>query len=116
MRRLLCLNAVRRQQQPPEKAVDIDTGTDNQPKTAEDVHMAGKLEGSDGWMVALQRSVKRLHFGSWEEKEVAAEEIKKLAEQDLKRRKTMVELGVIPRWLPWLVRKWWRVKDWPFER
>ncbi|KAK4386559.1 hypothetical protein Sango_2526500 [Sesamum angolense] len=96
MRRLLCLNAVRRQQPPPEKAVDIDTGTDNQPKTAEDVHMAGKLEGPDGWMVALQRSVKRLHFGSWEEKEVAAEEIKKLAEQDLKRRKTMAELGVIP--------------------
>lgn len=94
MRRLLRLNAVRRQHQPPYKAVDTDTGTDKRAKKAED--MPGKLEGSDGWMVALQRSVKRLHFGSWEEKEVAAEEIKRLAEQDLKRRKTMAELGVIP--------------------
>lgn len=76
--------------------MDIDTGTDKQAKKAEDVYMAGKLEGPDGWMVALQRSVKRLHFGNWEEKEVAAEEIKKLAEQDLKRRKTIAELGVIP--------------------
>lgn len=51
---------------------------------------------SDCWVVALQKSVKMLHFGGWEEKEAAAEEIKKLAEEDLKRRKTMAELGVIP--------------------
>lgn len=62
--------------------------------------MAGKLEGGrdygDGWVVGLHRSVKRLHFGSWEEKEAAAEEIQKLAREDLKRRKTMAEVGVIP--------------------
>ncbi|XP_019157394.1 PREDICTED: U-box domain-containing protein 45-like [Ipomoea nil] len=44
----------------------------------------------------LRRSVKKLHFGSWEEKEVAAAEIKRLAKQDLRRRKFMAELGVIP--------------------
>ena len=44
----------------------------------------------------LQRSVKRLHFGSWEEKEMAALEIKKLAREDAKMRKLMAELGVIP--------------------
>ncbi|KAG8365528.1 hypothetical protein BUALT_Bualt18G0114400 [Buddleja alternifolia] len=55
------------------------------------------LEGrDDDCVVALQRSVKRLHFGSWEEKEAAATEIKKLAAEDLKRRRTMAELGVIP--------------------
>ncbi|XP_076906452.1 U-box domain-containing protein 45-like [Bidens hawaiensis] len=44
----------------------------------------------------LQRSVKRLHFGSKEEKAAAAEEIKRLAGDDLSRRKLMAELGVIP--------------------
>lgn len=62
--------------------------------------MEGKLEvghdDGDGWVVVLRRSVKRLHFGSWEEKEAAAGEIKKLVGEDLKRLKTMAELGVIP--------------------
>lgn len=49
----------------------------------------------DGWTV-LQRSVKKLHFGSWEEKELAMESIKKLARNDSKRKKSMAELGVIP--------------------
>lgn len=44
----------------------------------------------------LQRSVKRLHFGSWEEKAAAAREIKRLAGDDLRRRKLMADLGVIP--------------------
>nr|GMD03058.1 U-box domain-containing protein 7-like [Ipomoea batatas] len=44
----------------------------------------------------MQKSVKKLHFGSWEEKEAAAMEIKTVAQQDLKRRKSMAELGVIP--------------------
>ncbi|XP_076923972.1 U-box domain-containing protein 45-like [Bidens hawaiensis] len=44
----------------------------------------------------LQRSVKRLHFGSKEEKAAAAEDIKRLAGDDLSRRKLMAELGVIP--------------------
>ncbi|KAM3362140.1 U-box domain-containing protein 7 [Capsicum galapagoense] len=50
----------------------------------------------NGWMMVLQKSVKKLHFGSLDEKEVAVKEIKKLAKEDLKRRKLMVELGVIP--------------------
>ncbi|KAJ0438793.1 putative armadillo-like helical protein [Helianthus annuus] len=45
----------------------------------------------------LQRSVKRLHFGTREEKAAAAREIKRLAGgEDLSRRKLMAELGVIP--------------------
>ncbi|GLU22875.1 hypothetical protein SLE2022_389160 [Rubroshorea leprosula] len=45
--------------------------------------------------VVLQKSVKRLHFGSWEEKEKAAKEIERLAREDVKSRKLMAELGVI---------------------
>ncbi|KAI3881826.1 hypothetical protein MKX03_019375 [Papaver bracteatum] len=48
-------------------------------------------------MVLLKRSVKQLHFGSWEEKEIAAKQIKRLAKDNLKTRKSLVsELGVIP--------------------
>ncbi|KAL1556000.1 U-box domain-containing protein 7-like [Salvia divinorum] len=52
--------------------------------------------GDRDWMAALKKSVKMLHFGSWEEKEAAAGEMKKLAEEDAKRARTMAELGVIP--------------------
>lgn len=45
--------------------------------------------------VVLQKSVKRLHFGSWEEKEMAAMEIERLAKADAKIKKLMAELGVI---------------------
>ena len=51
--------------------------------------------GSDD-MAGLQSAVKRLHFGSWEEKEKAAKEIEKLAKEDVKVRKLVAELGVIP--------------------
>ncbi|KAH6776784.1 ARM repeat superfamily protein [Perilla frutescens var. hirtella] len=91
MRRLLHLNGVVRNNKPPEKSMNAQKAGRNEEETA-----AGKSEGHDGWMVALQTSVKKLHFGSWEEKEAAAEEIRKLAEEDLKRRKKMAELGVIP--------------------
>lgn len=53
-------------------------------------------DGDRDWMAALRKSVKMLHFGSWEEKEAAAREMKKLAEEDVKRRRIMAELGVIP--------------------
>ncbi|WCJ27181.1 ARM repeat superfamily protein [Euphorbia peplus] len=53
-------------------------------------------EDDDDCSVGLQRSVKKLHFGSWEEKEMAAMEIARLAKQDDKSRKFMAELGVIP--------------------
>lgn len=98
MRRFLRLSATERQRKPPEKKQEKVIDAYREIKI-EDC-MAGKLEGGrnygDGWVVVLHRSVKRLHFGSGEEKEAAAEEIWKLAGEDLKRRKTMVELGVIP--------------------
>lgn len=53
-------------------------------------------DGDRDWMAALRKFVKMLHFGSWEEKEAAAREMKKLAEEDVKRRRIMAELGVIP--------------------
>ncbi|XP_022848062.1 U-box domain-containing protein 7-like [Olea europaea var. sylvestris] len=87
MRRLLHLKAAKKQYKPPEiveKPVDTD------------IHTEANMKGKSDWVVILQRSVKRLHFGSWEEKEVAAEDIKRLAKEDLKWRKTMAELGVIP--------------------
>lgn len=52
-------------------------------------------EVEDGCFV-LQRSVKKLHFGDCEEKEIAAKEIKRLARKDLRTRKSLAVLGVIP--------------------
>lgn len=40
--------------------------------------------------------MKKLHFGSWEEKEEAAKDIEMLAKQDVKVRKLMTELRVVP--------------------
>lgn len=54
-----------------------------------------KTESEVDGSMALQKSVKRLHFGSWEEKEMAAKAIEKLAKEDVKVRKLMAELGVI---------------------
>ncbi|EXB94641.1 hypothetical protein L484_005798 [Morus notabilis] len=52
--------------------------------------------GGDDVAAGLQRAVKRLHFGSGEEKEMAAKEIQSLAKEDVKLRKLVAELGVIP--------------------
>lgn len=46
--------------------------------------------------ILLQRSVKKLHFGDWEEKEIAAKEIETMAKHDVKARKLIMELGVVP--------------------
>lgn len=51
----------------------------------------------------LQRSVKKLHFGGWSEKEVAAEEVKRMAARDGKTRKLLAGLGVIPALVSMLV-------------
>lgn len=67
--------------------IDIDMITCDQEANIRDDH---------DWMAALKKSVKMLHFGSCEEKEAAAREMRKLAEEDVKRRRTMAELGVIP--------------------
>lgn len=45
--------------------------------------------------VVLQKTVKKLHFGSLEEKEKAAIEIEKLAREDKNTRNLMAELGVL---------------------
>ncbi|ESQ50170.1 hypothetical protein EUTSA_v10001989mg [Eutrema salsugineum] len=45
--------------------------------------------------VVLQKTVKKLHFGSLEEKKKAALEIEKLARENKKTRKLMAELGVL---------------------
>ncbi|KAK6154768.1 hypothetical protein DH2020_009016 [Rehmannia glutinosa] len=96
MRRLLRLNDVARQQKPPEKSMDVEMDTHKHTiRELEDVAGKSEVRGDD-WKVALQRSVKRLHFGSWEEKDAAAKEIIELAGDDLKRRQIMAELGVIP--------------------
>lgn len=60
-----------------------------------EIEVAMDGDDEDGSLL-LQRSVKKLHFGSWEEKEMAAMEIGRLAKGDVKTRKLMAELGVIP--------------------
>ncbi|XP_023544556.1 U-box domain-containing protein 7-like [Cucurbita pepo subsp. pepo] len=52
--------------------------------------------GADEFAVALRRTVKKLHFGSWEEKEIAAKVIVNMAKEDVKVKKLMVELRVVP--------------------
>ncbi|XP_015942987.1 U-box domain-containing protein 7 [Arachis duranensis] len=58
-------------------------------------HEEEKEEEEDSAII-LQRTVKKLHFGSCEEKEVAAKDIGNLAKEDLKVRKLITELGVVP--------------------
>lgn len=53
-------------------------------------------EEEDGSVCLLQKAVKKLHFGSPKEKEMAAMEIHKLSKEDFKVKKLMAELGVIP--------------------
>ncbi|KAK7302929.1 hypothetical protein RJT34_13826 [Clitoria ternatea] len=55
-----------------------------------------KEEEEEESEIMLQKTVKMLHFGNWEEKEVAAKEIEKLAKEDVKVRKLITELGVVP--------------------
>lgn len=50
----------------------------------------------DHQTVGLQRAVKNLNFGSWKEKDMAAKDIQRLAKEDVKVRKLVAELGVIP--------------------
>ncbi|KAE8728359.1 putative DNA binding protein [Hibiscus syriacus] len=54
-----------------------------------------KTESELDSSVALKKSFMRLHFGSWEEKEMAAKAIEKLVKEDVKAGKLMAELGVI---------------------
>ncbi|XP_073154831.1 uncharacterized protein [Henckelia pumila] len=96
MRRFLRLNAAERQRKPPEKRREEVVDSYREVKVEDCMAGESRDYGDAGWVVVLHRSVKRLHFGSWEEKEAAAEEIQRLAGEGLKRRRTMAELGVIP--------------------
>ncbi|CAL0334441.1 unnamed protein product [Lupinus luteus] len=58
--------------------------------------MKKNVEDDEESEIVLQRSVKKLHFGSCEEKEVAAKEIARLAKEDVTVRKLITELGVVP--------------------
>ncbi|CAN1853827.1 U-box domain-containing protein 7 [Linum perenne] len=70
------------------ESTDLEDLKTESPGTEDDSSAAG-----DG----LQRSVKKLHFGrSWEEKELAAVDIGRFAKEDVKTRKLIAELGVIP--------------------
>ncbi|CAL5346171.1 unnamed protein product [Camellia sinensis] len=90
IRRLLQLKADTKRYQPSDRprVFDIDSHQNMEERESD--------EGEDG-LVVLQRSVKKLHFGRWEEKEMAAVEIGRLAKEDLKMRKSLAEeLGVVP--------------------
>ena len=41
-------------------------------------------------------TVKKLHFGSWEEKEMAAKMIEKMSKEDVEVKNLMVDLRVVP--------------------
>ncbi|KAE8700535.1 hypothetical protein F3Y22_tig00110556pilonHSYRG00254 [Hibiscus syriacus] len=69
----------------------VESNTDEE----EDRVVIEKTESELDGSMALQKWVKRLHFGSWEEREMAAKAIGKLAKEDVKERKLMAELGVI---------------------
>ncbi|XP_023517336.1 uncharacterized protein LOC111781124 [Cucurbita pepo subsp. pepo] len=56
----------------------------------------GVSGGADESAAALRRTVKKLHFGNWEEKEIAADVIGKMSKEDVKVKKLVVELGVVP--------------------
>ncbi|XP_028092050.1 U-box domain-containing protein 7-like [Camellia sinensis] len=90
IRRLLQLKADTKRYPPSDRprVFDIDSHQNMEERESD--------EGEDG-LVVLQRSVKKLHFGRWEEKEMAAVEIGRLAKEDLKMRKSLAEeLGVVP--------------------
>lgn len=66
-------------------------------KTEEKEEEQGRREKvEEGGEIVMQKAVKNLLFGKWEEREMAAVEIKRLAEEDVKIRKNLAELGVIP--------------------
>lgn len=98
IRRFLQSKAARKRCTDSEHVEDIKN-ISTAPKTINQeviqVTVQEKEQIEDDSSVALQKSVKRLHFGSWEEKEMAALEIQRFAKEDVKIKKLMAELGVI---------------------
>lgn len=99
IRRFLQSKAVRKESYGSSSTSDnsnkLRTKDNNNDKDEEDHQLVMEKESELDGSVVLQKSVKRLHFGSWEDKEMAAIAIEKLAKEDVKARKLMAELGVI---------------------
>ncbi|KAL3617045.1 hypothetical protein CASFOL_039439 [Castilleja foliolosa] len=94
IRRLLRLKAAKKDFKPAGKNIDTEMDTNKEVKI--NVEEGKEVISDRDWVLGLQKSVKMLHFGSWEEKEAAAREMRRLAAEGLKRRREMVELGVVP--------------------
>ncbi|MQL78421.1 hypothetical protein Taro_010828 [Colocasia esculenta] len=78
-----------------ESGEEAEAVTEGGEKNVED--MVEERGGTgDVTATALQRSVKQLHFGGWEEKAAAAAEVKRIAQKDGGARRTLAALGVIP--------------------
>ncbi|KAG2395978.1 uncharacterized protein HKW66_Vig0066460 [Vigna angularis] len=99
IRRFLQSKATRKRFDPSDR-FDVAKGSGEHKKAEniETVQVMQKTEEEEEEVSAImfQRTVKMLHFGSWAEKEVAAKEIEKLAKEDVKVRKLITELGVVP--------------------
>lgn len=54
------------------------------------------ISGGDAVEVVMRRAVKELLFGKREQREKAITEVKRLAKEDMKVRKELAELGVVP--------------------
>ncbi|XP_020238714.1 U-box domain-containing protein 39 [Cajanus cajan] len=104
IRRFLQSKATRKRCEPSDRfdTAKNKTEPDNKVENFETVQVTEKHkekeeeEEEEESVIMMQRTVKMLHFGSWEEKEVAVKEIEKLAKEDVKVRKLITELGVVP--------------------
>ncbi|CAN0853410.1 U-box domain-containing protein 7 [Linum grandiflorum] len=82
---------------PPIKETESKTESPETDSKTESPETEDDDSSSSAAAEGLQRSVKKLHFGkSWEEKESAAVDIARFAKEDVKTRKLIAELGVIP--------------------
>ncbi|TKY71827.1 U-box domain-containing protein 7 [Spatholobus suberectus] len=98
IRRFLQSKATRKRCEPSDRFDTAKSRGEHSKKVEnlETVQVMEKHKEEEKSAIMLQRTVKMLHFGSWEEKEVAAKEIDKLAKEDVKVRKSITELGVVP--------------------
>lgn len=63
---------------------------------AKEMIVEADMAAGAGDAARIKKAVKEINFGRWEEKERAAVEIKRLAQQDARTRRLLGELGVIP--------------------
>ncbi|XP_043688327.1 U-box domain-containing protein 7 [Telopea speciosissima] len=96
IRRFLQLKTARKLSRSSDRFDNVRTEKEENKEEPKIMGSEGSCRTEEGLQVVLQRSVKQLHFGSLEDKDAAAKEIKRLAAEDLKIRKSIAELGVIP--------------------